>query len=199
MNGFLHFGRSGRVKLGPWGRGKSVFAAVLAAVCLGIAGTASAQVVPAADAGGMTISAGGTASYYYVGYGERKLLGATAFFDTETHRHIGVEGEARFLEFQQKANVHDETYLIGPRYSFHAMGKFYPYVKGLVGFGEFNFPYNYATGSYLVIAPGGGIDYRLSHRVRLRLADIEYQYWPQFTYGALPSYGVSSGIRVRIF
>jgi len=50
-----------------------------------------------------------------------------------------------------------------------------------------------------VVAPGGGVDYRLNNRIRLRLADLEYQYWPQFTYGAMTSVGVSTGIRVRIF
>jgi hypothetical protein len=28
---------------------------------------------------------------------------------------------------------------------------------------------------------------------------VEYQAWPQFTYGKLSSFGVSSGLRVRLF
>jgi hypothetical protein len=68
-----------------------------------------------------------------------------------------------------------------------------------VGFGQFNYPYNLGTDTDLVIAPGGGIDYRITHRIRVRVADFEYQFWPQFHYGALLSYGISSGIRVRIF
>jgi hypothetical protein len=96
--------------------------------------------------------------------------------------------------------VHDTTWLIGPRYSLFTVDrKFYPYVKGLVGIGQFNFPYNYAKGTYLAVAPGGGLDYRLSHRVRLRLVDFEYQLWPKFTYGNMSSYGISTGLRVRIF
>jgi hypothetical protein len=78
-------------------------------------------------------------------------------------------------------------------------GRFQPYAKGLVGFGQFNYPYNQGQDTDLVIAPGGGVDFRLTRRVRLRLADFEYQFWPQFHYGALSSYGVSSGVRVRIF
>jgi len=69
----------------------------------------------------------------------------------------------------------------------------------LVGFGLFNFPYNFAHGSYLVVAPGGGVDFRLNRRFRVRLVDFEYQIWPQFTYGAMSSVGVSAGIRYRIF
>ena len=72
-------------------------------------------------------------------------------------------------------------------------------MKALAGVGEFNFPYNYATGSYLVVAPGGGLDYRINRLIRIRVADFEYQLWPQFTYGSMSSFGVSTGIRVRIF
>jgi hypothetical protein len=126
------------------------------------------------------------------------MLGITGFADLDTRRRLGIEGEARWLVFHQTADVHATTYLIGPRYHVN-MGRFQPYAKALVGIGQFNFPYNYARGNYLVVAPGGGVDYRLSRRIYLRLADVEYQYWPQFDFGAMTSVGVSSGIRVRIF
>ena len=51
----------------------------------------------------------------------------------------------------------------------------------------------------LVIEAGGAVDFRLTRRFRLRLADSEYQYWPQFHYGAMTSFGVSTGIKIRIF
>jgi hypothetical protein len=73
------------------------------------------------------------------------------------------------------------------------------YGKGMVGIGQFNFPYNYAKGTYLVIAPGGGVDYRWTRRMTVRLADVEYQIWPQFTYGSMTSAGVSVGLRYNIF
>ena len=31
------------------------------------------------------------------------------------------------------------------------------------------------------------------------LPDFEYQEWPQFTYGAMNTAGISAGIRVRLF
>jgi opacity protein-like surface antigen len=133
-----------------------------------------------------------------VQYGEQKLVGITAFFDADSARRIGIEGEGRWLEFHESASVHAETYMIGPRYHFD-IGRFQPYVKGMVGFGEFNFPYNFAHGSYLLVAAGGGVDYRLSRRWSVRLADVEYQNWPQFTFGSMTSVGVSAGIRYRIF
>lgn len=145
-----------------------------------------------------TLWAGGGASLYNVQYGEQKLVGITAFVDADSARRIGIEGEGRWLEFHQSANVHVETYMIGPRYHFD-IGRFQPYVKGMVGFGDFNFPYNYAHGSYLIVGAGGGVDFRLNHRWSVRLADVDYQNWPQFTFGSMTSVGVSSGIRWRIF
>jgi hypothetical protein len=173
--------------------------AIFLAICLSFAHPAPAQVVPAGDAGGWNLSAGGMATGALLNYGERKMLGITAFADLETKRRIGIEGEARWLVFHQTANVNTTTYAIGPRYHLD-IGRFQPYAKGLVGFGDFNFPYNLATGRYLVIAPGGGVDWHFSRRIRIRIVDAEYQIWPQFTYGGtLSELSVSSGVRVNIF
>jgi hypothetical protein len=172
-------------------------AAVLAA-CLGMGSRASGQVVASADAGGLAISAGATGSGFELQYGERKMLGVSGFVDVDTRRRFGVEAEGRWLEFNQTADVHAETYSIGPRYHLN-FGRIQPYAKGMIGIGEFNFPYNYAHGSYLVVTGGGGVDYHLKRRIYIRAADVEYQYWPQFTYGGMSSFGVSAGIRVRVF
>jgi hypothetical protein len=159
---------------------------------------AEAQVAESADAGRAFVWVGASGSGYTLQYGQRKMLGVTAFVDSDTIRHFGIEGECRMLEFHQTQNVHAETYLGGVRYHFN-VGRFQPYAKGLAGLGEFNFTYNYAHGSYLVIAPGAGIDYRLSRRVSVRAVDFEYQYWPQFTFGAMSSVGISTGLRFRVF
>jgi hypothetical protein len=212
MKSFLGFGMRWRKKPEPqtsgfrrWG-GKpiprlgavTVFPGILVALCLGLARSTSGQAAPLTDAGPLSISAGATASGYYLHYGEQKMLGISGFIDANTKHRLGIEGEVRWLVFHQSENVHDSTYLIGPRYRM-TIRRFQTYAKGLVGLGEFNFPYNNAHGSFLVIAPGGGVDFQLNRRIRLRLADFEYQYWALFPVGAMPSYGVSSGIQVRIF
>lgn len=176
----------------------AAFFAVLLAVCLAISRPASGQVVPEGDSGGYSLTVGAMATGYSLQYGDRKMLGVAAIADLDTKRRIGFEGEAQWLMFHQTANVHTTTYLIGPRYHL-TYGRFQPYAKGLIGFGQFNYPYNLGQDTDLVIAPGGGVDFRITRRVRLRLADFEYQIWPQFHYGSMSSFGVSSGIRVRIF
>jgi hypothetical protein len=205
MTSFHDFVRARRVKPGlhPC-RGLSL-PFVLLAVCLGLAPMAHAQAVPAADAGGARLSAGGTASGYYLNYGEMKIVGATAFVDFDTLRHFGFEGEARWLAFHlpgdqngPAADEHSTTYLAGPRYSRY-YGRFQPYAKALVGIGQFNYPYNFAKETDLVVAPGCGLDYRLTRRIRWRAVDFEYQLWPQFQYGQMSSYGLSTGLRIKIF
>ena len=159
---------------------------------------AAAQVVPSGDKGGLTLSAGATASGYEIQYGQQKLLGIAAIVDADTRRRLGIEAEARWLMYHETNGLKATTWSAGPRYHF-SNGKFQFYGKGLVGVGQFTFPYNYAHGSYLVISPGGGVDYHWKHKISIRVADFEYQYWPQFTYGAMSTYGLSAGVRYRIF
>ena len=175
-------------------------AACALAVSIFLAGAcpASAQVVPAARQGGLSLSAGALGSGSFIQYGQRKMAGITAFVDADTRRRFGIEAEGQWLEWNQTANVHVETYSIGPRYHFE-FGRFQPYAKGLVGFGDFNFPYNYAYGRYFVVTAGGGLDIRLTRHIGFRAADIEYQDWPQFTFGNMTSVNLSAGLRVRIF
>jgi len=180
------------------GRGWRKCLADLALILL-LAGSrcVSGQAAESANAGRAMLSVGVAASGFTLQYGDRKMIGITAWVDADTIRRLGVEGEMRRLEYRQTANVHAETYLAGPRFHFN-YGRSQPYIKALGGYGHFNFPYNFAEGNYFVIAGGGGLDYRLNRRWSAR-ADFEYQQWPQFTFGAMNSYGATVGIRYRIF
>jgi hypothetical protein len=169
--------------------------------CLGIACTAKCQVVPAADEGGLMLSAGGAASGFYLNYGEQKMLGVVAFIDADTRRHLGIEAETRWLEFHNTNDINATTYLAGVRY-FRDFGRLQPYAKCLVGFGHANLAFRLGQANSLVIAPGGGLDFLLNRRIHFRLIDFEYQRWPQGVYDSAPSFasvGISSGIRVRVF
>ncbi len=196
-----HGGKCTRAKGETQGRRYSALAVhvcMALALWLSMGRTAHGQVVPAGDAGRLIISAGGTATGEYVQYGERKMVGVTAFADFDSRSPFGIEAEGRWLEWNQKANVHLETYSIGPRYHKN-FGNLVPYAKGLLGYSNFNFPYNLATGRYLTVTAGGGVDFHVTKRIYLRAADVEYQYWPQFSFGAMSTLSVSSGVRVRIF
>ena len=92
-------------------------------------------------------------------------------------------------------------YLIGELY--RRLGNFREarnyYGKALFGWGKMNFQYNFAYGRFADIALGGGVDYDLSKRISVRVADFEYQLWPNWVNGTLKPYGGSIGVAYKIF
>jgi hypothetical protein len=183
-----------------WGeiRGARVVASAMFALLGCMMPLTHAQAPWAAHQEEQYLSAGATGSSVYLQYGERKMIGLTGYVDLDARRRLGIEAEGRWIEFHQFANVHAETYSIGARYH-RTYGRYQPYVKGLIGFGDFNFPYSLATGRYLVATAGGGLDLLLTDRIQIRAVDAEYQDWPQFTFGNMTMFAVSSGLRVHIF
>ncbi len=159
----------------------------------------SGQAAPAGIGPGSYISIGATFSGYESDYGKRKVGGASLFLDANLYRRIGAEAEFRDLNLHTDEGVRERTYLAGPKISALAYG-FRPYAKLLAGRGDFDFPFGYARGSYFVLAPGSGLDLQLRRsRFMVRVVDFEYQLWPQFTFGALHPYGLSSGVSLRLF
>ncbi|HEY0162286.1 MAG TPA: outer membrane beta-barrel protein [Edaphobacter sp.] len=111
-----------------------------------------------------------------------RVNGTTIYADLDLARHLGVEGEFRYLK-DGRTGAYEKTYEIGPRYSLH-YNRFSPYAKGLYGRGVFNFtpdsvPSEFvvqANLAYNLLAVGGGVDYRLLSHVNLR-GEYEYQHW----------------------
>jgi hypothetical protein len=166
---------------------------------LGYGSGLHAQALFAAKGPGGYVAAGATLSTYESDYGQRRLGGGTLFVDANLYRRIGVEAEARYLRVHSDENISESNFLIGPKISTHTRN-LRPYAKLLIGRGHLNFPFNYAQGSYFVVAPGAGLDWRIGEgRLTIRVIDIEYQDWPLFTFGTLHPYGVSSGLSLRIF
>jgi hypothetical protein len=158
----------------------------------------NAQAVPTATAPGAYISVGMTQSFFDSGYGQQNVQGVGVYADINPIRQAGLEAEGRWLKQKQSPNIGQSTYLIGPRVQFRR-GPYTPYVKTLVGLGHFEFPYDMARGRYFVIAPGAGVDLMLGNDLKVRLIDVEYQQWPQFTFGTINPYGISFGLSYRVF
>jgi hypothetical protein len=158
-----------------------------------------AQAVAAATGANSSLSAGATFSQYEVDYGKRILGGYAIHADWNRTKTWGLEFETRVLRLNQEVGTHETTFLIGPRYIMRRRA-FSPYAKLLLGVGEFHYPYNYAEGSYFVLAPGAGLDVHVGEsRYSVRVIDFEYQSWPNFSFGGLNPYGISGGLSVRIF
>jgi len=117
-----------------------------------------------------------------------------------------VEGEGRWLSLNGSRGFAEYNYLAGPVYrmTLSEHRGFHPYVKCLAGIGIVDFPNNLAMGRYFAIAPGGGVDYTLNRRWRLR-ADYEYQIWPLApgipgnSASAMKPNGVTVGFTYRVF
>lgn len=178
-------------------RWRRLLFALLLATCGCLPHHAQAQALPTATGPGSSISIGGGVSGYKLDYGQRWLGGYEGWVDANLWWWGGIEAEARWLRYNQDLGTHATTYLIGPRLS-RRMGLTEPYLKVLAGQGRFYFPYDYARGTYLTVAGGGGVDVHLTDRLQLRAIDLEYQRWPNFTYGTMNSIGLSVGVSYSI-
>jgi|GEM_PF-407226 len=160
-------------------------------------GVAHAQALPAATGPGSFVSVGGGISAFQSDYGQRILGGLWAFADVNPDSRVGLEGEFRTLRYHTDEDVTQTSWLGGPRVSL-THGRIRPYVKFLAGAGHIVLPFHYAQGTFLTYAPGAGVDWYLSPRFAVRVIDVQYQVWPQFTYGELHPYGISTGIVIRL-
>jgi len=169
---------------------------------------AAAQTQYSAERAPVTFTMGGAYSFFDAAYGGYKVMGVTAYanFSPVIWDHVAVEGEGRWLTLNASHGFAEYNYLAGPVYriTLAEHRRLHPYVKGLIGAGIVEFPHHLAVGRYFAIAPGGGVDYTLSHRWRLR-ADYEYQIWPQasdipgISGGVMKPNGVTVGFTCRVF
>jgi len=168
-----------------------------------------AQVAPATEGGGLTLSAGAEYSNFHPDWGPNRLGGIAAFVDADHIflHNLGAEGEARWLIFNEFEGEHESNYLIGPRYRLIRFHRLSAYAKFLMGAGLITYPNKIGSGSYFAYTPGATAEYRFLHRFSARV-DYEYQFWPSapglaFTFPN-PSHGLnpngfSGGVSYRIF
>lgn len=167
---------------------------------------AYAQVKPAGNGTAAVLTVGGYYSYFNANYAGNPMSGLGAYIDWSPNRawRLGAEAEGRWLILGAPHDFNQYTYLIGPRYRFSVGNRIKPYAKLLLGSGEITYPYQLGHGSYFTMAPGGGVDFVVKQRWRLR-ADYEYQIWPNapgipgIQSSALNPYGVSGGVSYKVF
>jgi hypothetical protein len=178
--------------------------------------TARAQVAASATTRQFSLTVGGMVSAFqpdFAGYwqppsfqypmpqaGPQPLFGVGAYVDVKLTRWVQLEGEARWLRYNQYYNIHQDNYLVGPRVPIARVWKATAYAKALGGYSKMNFDSGAGdSGRFTTVAFGGGLDVKLTRRISLRAVDVEYQYWPMWGNTSLSPYGASMGIGYRIF
>jgi hypothetical protein len=127
------------------------------------------------------------------------LFGAGAYVDLKLSRWVQLEGEGRWLRFNQYLGINQSDYLIGPRAPVYRFGRSEVYAKALVGYSDMNFAGGSFNSKFTNFAFGGGVDMKVSKRLSFRAFDFEYQYWPVFGNTSLLPYGASMGIGYKVF
>jgi hypothetical protein len=173
--------------------------------------TGSAQSAETAEGRSFTINAGGMVSGFEPDLGANGLtpdegsnwlFGGGTYVDFHFTHWLQLEGEARWLRFNQYYGEHEDNYLIGPRVPIHSIGRRGEvYGKALIGLGSMTFPNSPGSwGHFTDLAFGGSADFRVSSKLTVRAVDFEYQYWPVWLPNhSLSPYGVSVGASYRVF
>ena len=183
-------------------------ALVVFLLCVAIPFAAWAQVEESATARQFTITAGGFGSAFFpndgsnppYGSAANHLIGLGTYVDVHFTHWVQIEGEARWLRFEQYSGEHMDHYLAGPKVPIHQFGRANVYGKAMIGVGKMTFPNKYGYGTFTALAFGGGVDYKLSRKLTFRAVDFEFQDWPKFLPNAsIRPYGVSVGMSYRVF
>ena len=190
-----------------WRRARCTWVGAVFAAALLLSAAATAQVAPSAYREMPALWAGGEFAYFNASFpylSNQHIGGIGAFADLHLKANLGLEAEARFLNFGGYDGSTEANYLAGPRYRIRDFGKWQPYAQGLVGLAKIHYPEKIGDGTYFAIAPGAGVSYRLSPKFSLRV-EYQYQLWlnspgiaNQPDHELMPN-GVTVGIAYRIF
>lgn len=167
-----------------------------ARLCAAACFTALLLCAPRPSAGQAALAAEENMSPWSVGAGfsnfdidwghSRRMDGITAWLDWRVPTHlpllnrVGFEAEGREIDFQKPSSLpvmRQETGLGGITAELPGRRHLHPYAKYLIGIGGVYFASSgYSHDTRKVLAPGGGVDWRLRHGLSLR-AEYEYQFW----------------------
>jgi opacity protein-like surface antigen len=150
-----------------------------------------AQATPTASrAGDVQIGIGYTAAR--PDYVQQTFQGIAAYADFDFRPHLGAEAEFHRAASTTGDLSYEQTYEVGGRY-LRAYGPFVPYVKAMIGRGDFSYPTGQTRLGYDLFAAGAGADIRLGPSLRIR-GEYEFQRWSSFPNGGLTPQLITFGV-----
>lgn len=173
---------------------------LLLAVCVTTWSLSFSQVAPSTKGGNNGIYIFGEFGAGWPNYGGDYLLGPTVGGYMQFHRWLGGEVRGSVMHWGP-SEYHQANALIGPRvqYPFHRL---LPYGAFDIGIAHAAYPpvphAPVSSANKLGWELATGVDYRLSHRIDLRLADFTYGKIYILQNGVDPK-TISSGIVFRLF
>lgn len=161
------------------------------AFLLGGASALFSQAIPTASrAGDLQIGVG--YSMARPDYPPQTFQGGTAYIDFDFRPHLGLEAEVHQVNSTNGITSFQRTYEIGGRY-LRTYGPLVPYVKAMIGRGDFDYPFGQTQLGYLMYAGGVGADVKIGRYLRVR-GEYEFQDWTSFPNGGLTPQIVTIGI-----
>jgi hypothetical protein len=125
-------------------------------------------------------------------YVRQTFPGIAAYADFDFTLHLGVEAEFHQVDSTNGDLSYERTYEIGARY-FRTYGPLVPYVKAMIGRGDFKYPEGLTDLGYNMFAGGVGADIKLGSYLRVR-GEYEFQRWASFPNGGLAPRIVTVGV-----
>lgn len=140
------------------------------------------------------IQAGAGVMYLYNDYSDRAVYGLSVWGDYDFTHLLGVEFEAHFGGLETPDDIGENSYLVGPRLMYHRK-RFTGYAKLMIGRATItNQNYNQSSSYNVLPAYGAGLEYRVSHKLNVRVVDFESQRWPDFEPNSLTPLTISVGL-----
>ncbi len=167
----------------------------LVVLCVAGGRLCSAQAVPTATREA-TAQVGAAVSIASPDFGQLYIKGVSIFGDVDVGNHLGVEADVHLVSYITPTDIGQDTYLLGPRYSFHYR-RLTPYAKVVFGLGQFQYQYDnipHYHENYFVYGVGGGLDVRVTRHIVVRAIDFEAQRWPGYRTNGLTPYVTTFGV-----
>ncbi len=139
------------------------------------------------------LQAGAGAMYLKTDYAPDANQGVAFWADLDLRRYLGLEVEGRLGGIVSPGDIGENSWLLGPRliYRRHPVAL---YAKLMLGRAKITNQLLNQSSTFNVYGFGGGLEYKVTPKLNIRLADVELQRWPDFQPNSLSPLAITVGM-----